>query len=108
MRDGTKDGYQAPGMAPEPRKVPSRMPKAQPEIALSPQQEDIRKLVGAEMPSHRGSWRAGSDSWKIFEGNDSDQTEEDSDDDTVSTVTPSRSESLECITPGSCFTNKSL
>lgn len=63
----------------------------QPEVSLTSQQLDIRKLVGADMPIHRGSWKAGADSWKIFEGNNSDQTdEEESEGDTESTVTQFR------------------
>ena len=77
---------------------PRRAPTVQPEAALSSQQIDIRKFVGAEMPTHRGSWKAGADSWKIFEGNNSDQTDEDeSEADTESTVTQTRGMRSACI-----------
>lgn len=34
---------------------------------LQPFQEEIRKHVGADMPSHRVAWAPGSRSWSIFE-----------------------------------------
>ncbi|KAL5508263.1 hypothetical protein ACEPAH_5882 [Sanghuangporus vaninii] len=39
------------------------------EEVLSPEQKDFLKLVAAETPSHRGFWKPGSDSWKIFDRN---------------------------------------
>ncbi|KAL5527376.1 hypothetical protein ACEPAG_6167 [Sanghuangporus baumii] len=36
---------------------------------LSPEQKDFLKLVAAETPSHRGFWKPGSDSWRIFDRN---------------------------------------
>ncbi|KAH8113217.1 hypothetical protein DFH11DRAFT_1600817, partial [Phellopilus nigrolimitatus] len=33
---------------------------------FSPHQKDLLKLVGADMPSHRGAWSRDSDAWKIF------------------------------------------
>ena len=34
---------------------------------VRPFREEIRKHVGADMPSHRGAWAPGSKSWSIFE-----------------------------------------
>ncbi|OCB84377.1 hypothetical protein A7U60_g8361 [Sanghuangporus baumii] len=39
------------------------------EEVLSPERKDFLKLVAAETPSHRGFWKPGSDSWKIFDRN---------------------------------------
>lgn len=35
--------------------------------SVAPFQTELRKLVAAESPSHRGSWGRDSDSWKIFD-----------------------------------------
>lgn len=105
----SRDGRSNHGKSPSEhslrgREASSRTSNASAEIALSPQQQDIRKLVGADLPAHRGFWRANSDSWKIFEGNNSDQTEEeDSDGDTVSNGAQSRSKLSDLYLHFSCL-----